>query len=85
MNKQPDSTQKPASRAGGAQGALVLFLLLVGACSGGYYLGTQANFSQMQGGQSSGTTGGLPTWFGIAPQMKKQYWIALWKNQYRLK
>ncbi len=73
MTEPPAAEPKTASAAGTWQAALVLFLVLVGAFSGGYYLGTQANFNQMGGGQSSGGGIGLPAWFG--PQMKKGYWI----------
>jgi len=75
MSKQPDPTQKPASPAGTAQGVLVFCLLLVGAFSGGYYLGTQANFSRMEGFQSGSAPGDLASWFGITPRLKKQYWL----------
>jgi hypothetical protein len=75
MNKQPDATPKTDSGAGTAQGALVLFLLLVGAGSGGYYLGTQANFNQMDPGRTAGAASGMASWFAFAPQMKRRYWI----------
>src|SRR4030095_12104690 len=46
-----------------------------GALSGCYYLATQANFSQLDGGQSTGAAAGPASWFAFAPQLKKQYWL----------
>jgi hypothetical protein len=71
----PATQPKPRSSAGFWQGALLAFLLLLGAASGGYFFGTQMNFRQLEARQSEGGLANLLVSFGLGPQMKKVYWI----------
>ncbi|HEY9870000.1 MAG TPA: hypothetical protein V6D08_12615 [Candidatus Obscuribacterales bacterium] len=71
----PASQPKLKSSAGFWQGALVFLLMLLGAASGGYFVGTQMQFRQLQAGQSEGSLSNLFASFGLGPQMKKVYWI----------
>src|SRR5882672_8236746 len=67
------SSTKKGSISTGQVTALVV-LLFVGFISGGYYFGTQLNFSKMENPQSDGGLGSLFSGFQSS-NLKKWYWI----------